>query len=242
MTRGKTGVFIAIALLCAAVSGGYAASTESGLKIWAIKGTETAVPVPGAPSYDKASANDMEFPQAFLDALPKTRDANAKPESHYDTLARVFEKGTLPKIEDATGWYAGRMFYPDKPDKQIASLLTGYKTEDPPGGLFPVTFKIGLWFAGDKQPADYYDHLSTGAVVSILSDIKKWDSATTPVEITKTGLVGGLVLDGKTAYFEVRKYEKFLIVKNGDDNPIYHYYFKDVTPSAKQLAETDGGN
>lgn len=239
MTRKFLDVFCSMTLLCAALSGAYAASVDN-LAMWGAKDAASSlvVPLPGPPSYTKSfhdsTAVEGSLPKELQDALaPTGNGVDISATTPYAALEQLFKTAAPAKREDVMGWYAGRMFHPDAPRKQIGSLLTGYSGDAgaPPGGLFTSTapFKIGLWYTPKGLPVTYYDDISGAGVTGILGDIKQWDERTLPANILSSGTEGGLAVDDGKVTFEVRKYDKFLIVKNGA-TPYYHYYFRNVTP------------
>ena len=180
-----------------------------------------------APEAEETRANIL--PEVFYKAMFASKGKAISAEKNiYNTLAAIFAKAGPVTEKDLTGFFTGRGFYEDKPNKPVASLFAGQRFEIPAnpqtGPLFEARhskFKFAGFFNFivkvepdycDGKLADYefigwVKQNISGPAESYQINDKEAAGRWVNIMTNHSGVVKS------TITHQVRKYDKYLILK-----------------------------
>ena len=159
-------------------------------------------------------------------------------DTYFNQVGEMFNQGTLPTAEETLGWWSGRCYRYDSPNRPINDVLV-FRTDDRNnnnGPAFPPSYHyqmIALTY--DGKPANYYDTLTDVKRVAIKKSLQRWVSSDHYMHTVRknngTWFTRGTT---KTYAQELRKYQDYFVMRmfSSEDDELtvfrYCYFFKKV--------------
>ena len=151
-------------------------------------------------------------------------------DTYFNQIGEMFAQGTLPTAEETLGWWSGRCYKPDSPNRPFNDLLV-FRTDDSQGPAFPLSYQtFGLY--APTAPAGYFDTLTEVKRIDVKKSLSRWFS---PTAQKKNGSWFTRPTTEPKAYAtELRKYQNYFIKRifssEGDKLTVikYCYAFKKI--------------
>jgi hypothetical protein len=133
---------------------------------------------------------------------------SAADDSMLSQILRLYNAGTLPTQNQASGWFAGRCYSQEAPDRPIASLLAG--VIDQMNGPIGQSFKLVIQLYETKSP-DYFDNLSNQDRQDMESFVESGKSTVSEARVFDQSLSS--IYRSENARYQLRQNGNFLTVK-----------------------------
>ena len=147
-------------------------------------------------------------------------------DTYFNQVGEMFTQGTLPTAEKTLGWWSGRCYKHDSPNRPRNGLII-FRTDDSHGPGFPLSYQM-ITIQKTMTPVNYYDTLTEVKRMDIRKFIEKYSSNhdVTAREKNSSWFV-------KIDYAaELRKHQDYFVMRifssEGDELTVleYCYYFK----------------
>ena len=153
-------------------------------------------------------------------------------DTYFNQIGDMFNQGTLPTAEETLGWWSGRCFQPNSPNRTSDGLFV-FRADDSQGPAFPLSYQI-FGFGRSNNPADYYDTLTDAIEVKVREFIVS--SHARGFDFTAREKNGSWFTRETTKIYaqELRKYQDYFVMRvfssEGDELTVisYCYYFKKI--------------
>ncbi|MFC1521204.1 hypothetical protein ACFL6Y_02220 [Elusimicrobiota bacterium] len=175
----------------------------------------------------KAMAKDagLEVAQENTPIAPKEVDEKADAQqngpvseseqdtSYFSQLKGMYEKGSLPTTKELKGWFAGRCYWGNYPDRAAGGILMGVrkKRTKQNGPLFPpYEFKLMTFYDTSDNP-DIYDNMTDKDKCEMAEMADPLFSGHELVKEIDASLMTRSLDPEAIAEFRVRKYEDYFV-------------------------------
>ncbi len=166
-------------------------------------------------------------------------ESKNKAKTNFETLGEMFSQGTLPKKEDTFGWWSGRCYSTERPNKPLPRLLVSRIVIKNDGPAFPEKdlHQMRVLEARIGSPANYFDTNDLldfeDSVRELLRGSEEPIAHGTFIATEKNDSLYASFNRNFKLVYELRKYNDFFIMTRYQKDSDVHsncYFFKKVYP------------
>ena len=177
--------------------------------------------------FSNVHADELSTDQTLLmsqaDNITINQSLFSDDDTYFNQIGDLFAQGTLPSARETLGWWSGRCYKYDSPDKPTAALFVFEYNNSKHGPIFPRNIKMLFLVHKNSTSPDSLDNLTDDDKASVRKIIRSHND---PVRVENNSW-----LTRETTEFyamELRKYQDYFVTRGssseGNELTVIHYY------------------